>query len=334
MDQTVDARTAHRVLVIGAQGALGATTAMTFERAGWATHRAGRRPDDRPHFRQLDLDRPETFESAMSEVDVVVSSVPHLGMTAERHILRNGGLLLNLTDCPAPRAEELRSSVPSPKGTVVMNAGMVPGLTNLLVAELLSRHPDADEVQIAFTVSASGTAGRAGGEFAHRVLTAQRRHRTIQIPWPAPFGAQSSIEYAEGERGCLHETAGAQHVSTFMCFTDRALGTALMSVNRVGGMKTLPRAAFLAGRGKPVTEATREPVAVWVAVLRDGNRLNTAIVQCEGDYRTTASLALIFAELLLCRTPELLEAGAFSPEHLLDLEEVAPAVAERNIKLS
>ena len=35
-----------------------------------------------------------------------------------------------------------------------MHAGIAPGLANLIVAGLLAGHPEADEIEVAFTVSA------------------------------------------------------------------------------------------------------------------------------------------------------------------------------------
>ena len=54
------------------------------------------------------------------------------------------------------------------QGTVLLNAGLVPGLANLAAAELFAEHPEADCLEVAFTVLSEGTAGREGGEFAHR----------------------------------------------------------------------------------------------------------------------------------------------------------------------
>ena len=66
------------------------------------------------------------------------------------------------------------------RGTVLMNSGIAPGLTNLLVADMLARHPEADEVELVFTVSVKGSAGPAGGHPDR--LTATKRHRTTVVP--------------------------------------------------------------------------------------------------------------------------------------------------------
>jgi NAD(P)-dependent dehydrogenase (short-subunit alcohol dehydrogenase family) len=63
----------RRVCVIGAQGALGNAVVEQFRSAGWQVHPAGRRPEERNGFRQLDLDRPETIAPAIRNVDLVTA---------------------------------------------------------------------------------------------------------------------------------------------------------------------------------------------------------------------------------------------------------------------
>ncbi len=80
-----------------------------------------------------------------------------------------------------------------------MNAGIAPGMTNLLVADLLARHPEADEVELVFTVSVKGSGGPAGGH--PDWLTATMRHRTTVVRLPEPFGRQ------DGQHLPVHDRA-------------------------------------------------------------------------------------------------------------------------------
>jgi nucleoside-diphosphate-sugar epimerase len=73
-----------RVLVIGAQGVLGSFIARQFREAGWAVTRGGRRPEIAEDFRLVDLDRSETIAEACGEADLVVSTVRHPALPAER----------------------------------------------------------------------------------------------------------------------------------------------------------------------------------------------------------------------------------------------------------
>jgi hypothetical protein len=47
----------------------------------------------------------------------------------------------------------------------VLHAGLAPGVTPLVAAELLARHPEAETLEVALTLSAQTTSGRAGAEF-------------------------------------------------------------------------------------------------------------------------------------------------------------------------
>ena len=99
---------------------------------------------------------------------------------------------------PAAAARSLRAGAGGARGAVLMSAGLAP-VTNLVAADLLRAHPDADEVEIAFTLSTSSPRGEASAAFLHRGLTAAPRHRTAVIPLPAPFGARECLAFAEPE---------------------------------------------------------------------------------------------------------------------------------------
>jgi saccharopine dehydrogenase-like NADP-dependent oxidoreductase len=88
--------------------------------------------------------------------------VPHPELTAERVVLREGGALIDVSMRPAAAGRRLREATTSARGTIVLNAGRTPGVSNLVAADLLAAHPDADAdaVEIAFSFSAGGVSGR------------------------------------------------------------------------------------------------------------------------------------------------------------------------------
>jgi saccharopine dehydrogenase-like NADP-dependent oxidoreductase len=86
-------------------------------------------------------------------------------------VLSRGGSLINVSAMSHAAGERPREQFPTARGTVVRHAGVAPGATNLVAAELLAQHPEADEIELVFTVSMSNGAGRAGRAFAHRGLT-------------------------------------------------------------------------------------------------------------------------------------------------------------------
>ena len=152
----------RQVLIIGSQGVLGSLLVDAFTATGWAVLRGGRRPDERPDFRHLDLNEPETVAAAIAGTDLAINTVPDSGLTAERMVLDRGGVLINVSALPDEAGRRLRWNTTTAKGVVVMGAGIAPGLTNLVAANLLAANPEADEIEFAFTVSFKSTSGPAG----------------------------------------------------------------------------------------------------------------------------------------------------------------------------
>jgi NAD(P)-dependent dehydrogenase (short-subunit alcohol dehydrogenase family) len=318
----------RRVLVIGAQGVLGALLVRGFEKAGWKVARGGRRPDERSDFLHVDLDQPETVATAIGHADVVLNPVPDGRLVAERVVLDQGGLLINVSAMPAAAGRRLQQESTATRGTVVMNAGIAPGVTNLIAADLLAVHPEADEVELAFTVSTKSTSGRAGGDFAHRNVTTVPRHRTAVIPLPEPFGTRRCLGFAEPDAGWLGTVAADRAISPYVCIAERGAHRTMLALNKAGVMSRLPRATF---RSSPVADgdpASREPVAHWIAVLKDGQRIAARTLECQGDYRSAAQSTVAFADAL---ADDGRHAGVFHPEDLLSLSQVAPRLHQAGI---
>jgi hypothetical protein len=318
------------VLIIGARGVLGALIADAFERAGWEVRRGSRHAAGQPGDRLLDLDRPETIAQALEGVELAVTAAPHPQMPAERHVLEHGGTLLSVVAVSAEEARALRALAARARGTVVLNAGLIPGVTNLVAADLLRAHPDADGVELVMTASASGTLGRAGGEFAYDNLRTRGRHRTLAVPLPAPYGTRRCIEFAEGADGWLGELADGRDVNAYVCFVQRPLHAALLAANALGACRALPRSRFVVEHRPASQGASRDAVAEWVALTRDRRRVAAATVECEGDYRATADAAVAFAERLLSSSHA---AGCFDLHELLTLDELAPRLAQDRIRV-
>lgn len=144
------------VLVVGAQGYLGTIVVEELSQRGWNVLRGGRHSDSSDDFRLVDLDKPSTWNPALVDVDIVISTVPHPELPLERHILESGGLLLSPATIPHSSIQKLTTLTDSARGTVIPHAGLTPGLGHLLAAELLRSHPQASEIAIGMTFSAEG----------------------------------------------------------------------------------------------------------------------------------------------------------------------------------
>lgn len=323
------------VLVIGARGALGALVADAFRRHGWAVRQSSRDPIPPPDFHYVDLTDPATLAPALDGVDLVITTVPDPTLAAERHVLKRGGVLLNLSAGPATALRSLRREAGQAKGTVVMNAGIAPGVTNLLAAQLLEENPGADEAELVFTVTAKGTGGAASADFAHRGFTGQGHHRVKQVTLPEPFGSRRVLGFAEPDGGWLGPMADGLTVSPYICLAERSLGTMMNTLNASRLISKLPAAAIRPGPRTAVAEASREPVAHSIAVLSHGRRLDNRLVLGHGDFRMAAASSTVFAEAVLGRDGNAAaRPGAWYPEEVLSLNGVEAPLRQAGIDIT
>jgi hypothetical protein len=323
------------VLVIGARGALGALVTDAVRRHGWAVRESSRNPGQSLDLHRVDLTDPATLAPALEDVDLVITTVPDPTLAAERHVLTRGGVLLNLSAEPATALESLRRQAGQAKGTVIMNAGIAPGVTNLVAAELLQGNPGADEVELVFTVSTTGTGGAASADFAHRGLTGRGHHRVKQVTLPEPFGSRRVLGFAEPDGGWLGPIADGLTVSPYVCLAERSADAMMRTLNGARLISKLPRAAMGKGRRTTVAEASQEPVAHSVAVLRQGLPLDQRLVRGQGDFKMAASSAIVFAEALLGRDGRVAaQPGAWYPEEVLSLGRVEASLRQGGVDVT
>ena len=303
----------NRVLVVGARGVMGALTVGAFREAGWAVRSGARRPG--PGQIELDLDQADSVSAALDAHELVVNTVPHPDLAAERYVLEHGGALINVSALPAAASRSLRAVAGGAQGTVLMNAGLAPGVTTIVAADLLRMHAEAHELEIVFTLS-STRRGPASVDFIHRGLTTVSRHRTTLVRFPKPLGERRCIGFGEGDAGWLGGIAEGRIVRQYICIAEPTVHERLLGLNSAGAMQELPKA--LIGSHEPLVGATAgdEPVAHWIAAIRGGRRLGVRTVECRGDFVRAARSTVVFAEALLTdeRQP-----GCFDPEEIYTL---------------
>ena len=321
----MDAQHSNRALVIGARGVLGALTVRALAAAGWIVRGGVRRPG--PGEVEIDLDRSDSVAAGLDPAELVVNAVPHPGLLTERHVLEHGGTLINISALPAAAERSLRAVAAGARGTVLMNAGLAPGVTSLVAADLLRVRPDADELEIVLTVSSGIVRGPAGAAFLHRGLAGVAHHRTARVTLPAPFGERLCIGFGEGDAGWLGGVAEGRLVRLYVCVAEPEAHERLLAANTAGTMRSLPADAFRSVNGP----AGDEPVAHWVAALRRGRRLSVRIVECHGDFVSAARTTPVFADVLRTARPG---AGCFGPEEVCTLADVDAPLRRAGIAVS
>jgi hypothetical protein len=325
----MDGRRTNRVFVIGAQGVVGALTARAFATAGWTMRSGARRPLSGQS--EIDLDSAESIAAAVTEEELVVNTVPHPDLLVERHVLEHGGTLINVSALPASAGRSLRAVSGAARGTVLMNAGLAPGVTTIVAADLLRRNPDAGELEIVFTLSATAPRGPASAEFINRGITTVARHRTALVPLPHPFGERRCLGFREGDAGWLGGIAEGRVVRQYICITEEPIHERLLEFNATAALNKLPRE--LIGARSPSADGTPsdEPVAHWIAAFREGRRLNARTVECRGDFLHAARSTVVFAEALLSHRQR---AGCFDPEEVCTLSAVQAKLRAAGITIA
>ncbi len=321
------------VLVVGAQGCLGTIVVNELSQRGWKVLRGGRRPDSSDDFRLIDLDEPSTWDPALVDVDIVISTVPHPELPLERHILESGGLILNPATIPRSSLQRLITSAGSARGTVIPHAGLTPGLGHLLAAELLRSHPQASEIAIGMTFSGRGTVGEEGIRwlFSHFAESERSKRRMVSLPPPMNDRICGTKNLAN--EGWLANDCWPPVQQFEFCMAEKPNDLLLRGLARLHLLHFFGRIfAPTFGKRRPV--ATDEQIFHWASVREPSGLEQGLLISARGDYRSTAIALAIFAELLWPRAASSeLAPGLVRIQDVLELIDVQDTFEERGISV-
>lgn len=262
-------------------------------------------------------------------MDLIINTAHHPDLLLEKTVLRRGGALIDLIELSDPERSQLDASTATAEGLVLIHTGLG-GVAYLAIADLLRTHPGADGGEYGLMFSASGSAGRDGGMFAHRLLTSFSHHTTATVPFPEPFGTRRCLEVGGHHTGVPRATVGGAPVRHYLYMRPPALNLLLLGLNFARLAGALPSGLFTAGGGKVPEEPSDEPICEWVSVSRSGTRVASRTIHGRGYYAMTVAATLVFArELATRRDPQ--AAGVKSVEEVFVLPELAPALEEAGI---
>jgi len=319
----------NRALVIGARGVFGTLIVRALKDAGWEVRSGARRPG--PGQVEIDLDRADSVAAVVDPGELVVNTVPHPDLLAERHVLERGGILINVSSLPTAASRALRAVAGRARGTVLMHAGLAPGVTTLVAADLLRLHPNADELEIVFTIGATATRGAASADFIHRGLTVMTRHRTVLVPLPTPIGERRCLGFGEGDAGWLGGIAEGRLVRQYICIVEPAVHEALLDRNRASAMNKVPSSLSAVQKRLRHGTVRNEPVAHWIAAISIGRRVGARTVECRGDHLHAARATVVFADALLAREQQ---GGCFDPEEVCTLSGLDARLRSQGISVT
>lgn len=315
------------MLVIGGGGVLGRFTARALAARGHAVTRAVRHASA-PDELVLDASDGAAVAHAARDVDLVVSTVRAPALAPERAVLAGGGRLLSVASLDAADRRAL-AAADGRRGLVVLHAGMHPGVSTLLLEELLRAHPEADGAELVLTLSSRASGGRHGMETAAiPLLKRRRRHPTATVDVPAPYGRRRCMAVGEGEEGFFGEVGTQLRRRQYWCFLEPATHRALLVVNALGATRALPDRGLLAGKRGVPPQLSSEPKRDVVAVSLGGRRLGAYAIHGNGDYAMTVAATVAFAEQTLQRTDV---RGCVGAEELFAPEDVVPQLREQGV---
>lgn len=321
-----------RIAVLGGEGVLGSFVAKALTDRGHETARIGRR-DRGPGRIGVDLSDAEAVAALAADYDLVLSTVRVPGLAPERAVLAHGGTLLNVASLTAVDRSSLADE--DGEGLVVVHAGMHPGLSTLLLAELLRAHPEADGAEIVLTISIAGSGGRHGTESAAiPLLKRRRRHPTATVDVPEPFGRRRCMAVGDGSEGFFGEVGQDVRRRLYWCIDEPATHRALLAVNDLGATRLLPDRLLVAGRGYIPSALSTEVKRDVVAVTLGGRRLDGRVLDGRGDYAMAVAATVAFAEALLDRRAAGdTDRGCHGAEELFELEDLRPRLADTGVSI-
>lgn len=328
------------VLVLGANGALGRVTSEAFSVAGWSVHHGQRRPADRPNVRRVDLDEPATLASGFADVDLVINTIPDHDLRAEAAVAEHGGLLLNTAALPLADTQALEARVGPSQGLAVLHGGLVPGITSLVMADLLERHPGVDRLEMVWTLTAQGYSGVGGRLWAHHYVSGRGRHPTFRAALPAPYGTRTCLRVGDEERGWMVDIPDHVDVHIGLCFLERDTDLGFRVANRLGLLRQTPEWLFVKPpkyltRGAVPGQGTAPPgaCAYTINAYQGDLLVSSRRIECADDYLATAVATVALGEALLASARTAEATGVRSVEQLIALDDVTQTLARHDVRV-
>jgi hypothetical protein len=316
---------APKVLLIGAQGALGRLCVKPLRDLGFEVIRAGRKPESAADFRLVDLDDADSVPDSCAEADLVISMVNDPARTVERLVLREGGAMFTVIVSPADRPA-LKALGVQAKGLVVTDVGLGPGVTSLVFKGLLASHPEADRLENIGTFSMREPAGRGTVEdFSHPALTGVASHPTPMVDFPHPLGRRRCIQFTDPEVAVGLVGNLGERLPVYNCgyFIERSARAAILALNAAGLISKLPLSFLTFGSERQAASTIAKAQCHICGVSRDGHRIAASAVTGKGNFAMTAAAIAVFAKVLMDRRADgEISSGVQGVDDVFDLAEV------------
>ncbi|PPF43798.1 saccharopine dehydrogenase [Pseudoclavibacter sp. AY1F1] len=233
-----------RTLVVGASGAVGSSIVENLEAHGHAVTRAARRPC--PGAVQVDLRHElEAFATLAGEHDVVINASGVEVPTVALHL--PGATLVDISATGAYLGA-LRRTADTVGASVVLGAGLAPGLSTALVGELDAQ--DGDEIDVAIMLGSGEKHGAAAVAWTQSLAGSEVTSRP-ETEVVTNFRARRTLRGGDGKRRIYlradfpdHTLLGGRYdVRSYLALSSRPVTAALALVGAAPRLSTLVSAA-------------------------------------------------------------------------------------------
>ena len=286
--------------------------------------------------RAIDINDPAAIARALEDVQVVVSCIDQPGRkllhaVAERG-LRYTDITPHLVSLGRGAAyEKIDHTARGSGACLVLGAGIVPGISNVMVCALAERLGGADEIDTALLLSAADVTGPASFEyfiaelampFSQHVGGVDHPSRPFSDPhrveFPSPIGARTAYAFPFSDQVLYPRTMNARTVRTRLALEPAWLARLLVLLVRSGAARVLatdPIRLAIAKRHKAGAPKPDTRFALRVDVRHQGSTATATLVggaQADAAAAGAAGIAQALIE------GEVREPGAWMPEQVID----------------
>ncbi|WP_424463247.1 NAD-dependent epimerase/dehydratase family protein [Pseudoclavibacter helvolus] len=235
-----------RALIVGASGAVGTSVAELLAARGHEVTRAARRPLERGV--QVDLDRDlEGFAALASAHDVVINASGVERPTIAAHL--RGAALVDIS-ATGSYLSALRHAAGETGASVVLGAGLAPGLSTALVSELDARPGDDIDVAIMLgsgekhgAAAVAWTQSLAGAELTSRPESHSVRNFRERRTLRGGDGKRRTHLRADFPDHTLLGGVGGYAVRSYLALSSRSVTSALALVGALPRLSSLVSSA-------------------------------------------------------------------------------------------
>jgi saccharopine dehydrogenase (NAD+, L-lysine-forming) len=299
--------------------------------------------------RVLDVHDPASIAAALDDVACVVSCIdqPQRGLlhAAIERGLSYTDITPHLTELGRGRAyEQLDATARTSGSRVLLGAGLVPGISNVMVGALADTLGGADTIETSLLLVSSDVAGPASFDYFLQELTmsfdlrvgdADRPTRPFSDPrvvdFPAPIGQRAAYLFPFSDQVLYPRTLGAHTVLSRLALDPPRLARLLALLVRTHAARLVaqPRVRrTLAERRRDHAPGADARFALRVDVTHNGAASSATLVGGAQADATAAGAAGLARSLL---EGEVAQPGAWMPEQVIEPAPFFARLAERGL---